>query len=87
MPATIDPDIILGFLEEVEGYRAAIRDGLARLRETPADLAALEEPHRAAHTLNGAAAMVGLTAVSHPRASDGRPARPVFRAGPRADGG
>ncbi len=65
MPATIDPDIILGFLEEVEGYRAAIRDGLARLRETPADLAALEEPHRCVHTIKGAAAMVGLTAISH----------------------
>ncbi len=65
MPATIDPDIILGFLDEVEGYRAAIRDGLARLRETPADLAALEEPHRCVHTIKGAAAMVGLTAISH----------------------
>ncbi|MBX3398802.1 MAG: Hpt domain-containing protein [Gemmataceae bacterium] len=65
MSRTVDPDILLGFLEEAEGYLPAIRAGLAAIRENPLDVAASEEAHRGVHTIKGAAAMVGLDGLSH----------------------
>jgi chemosensory pili system protein ChpA (sensor histidine kinase/response regulator) len=65
MSRSVDPDILLGFLEEANGYLPVVRAGLAAVRENPADLAAIEEAHRGVHTIKGAAAMVGLDGLSH----------------------
>jgi chemosensory pili system protein ChpA (sensor histidine kinase/response regulator) len=65
MSRTVDPEILLGFLEEASGYLPAVRAGLAALWANPADLAAAEEAHRCVHTIKGAAAMVGLGGLSH----------------------
>lgn len=64
MGPTIDPDILSGFMDEVTGYVPAIRDGLRRYADAPsADV--LEEATRFAHTIKGAAALVGLNDLSH----------------------
>ena len=65
MTRTVDPEILLGFLEEANGYLPAVRAGLAAVRDNPADLSAGEEAHRCVHTIKGAAAMVGLGGLSH----------------------
>ena len=60
---TPDAEILAGFLTEAAGYLPALRAGLAALRADPADPAdpsLLEEAHRHAHTIAGAAPMVGL---------------------------
>ncbi|QEL13694.1 hybrid sensor histidine kinase/response regulator [Limnoglobus roseus] len=65
MSRTVDPEILIGFLEEASGYLPAVRDGLVAVRDNPADLSAAEEAHRCVHTIKGAAAMVGLRGLSH----------------------
>ncbi len=65
MSRTVDPDILLGFLDEANGYLPAIRAGLVAVRDNPFDTAAAEEAHRGVHTIKGAAAMVGLDGLSH----------------------
>ncbi len=64
MSPSIDPEILLGFLEEANSYLPAIRSGLASLRNEPSNLEAVEEAHRGVHTIKGAAGMVGLTGLS-----------------------
>ncbi len=65
MNRTVDPEILLGFLEEANGYLPAVRAGIAALRENPDEPAAAEEAYRCVHTIKGAAAMVGLAGLSH----------------------
>lgn len=65
MSRTVDPEILLGFLEEANSYLPAVRAGIAAVRDNPADAAAAEEAHRCVHTIKGAAAMVGLAGLSH----------------------
>ena len=60
-----DREILTGFVEEATGYLPALRAGAAALRAGTADAPTLEEAHRCAHTIKGAAAMVGLPDLSH----------------------
>jgi chemotaxis protein histidine kinase CheA len=70
----VDPEVLEGFLDEALGYLPQIRAGLDALAGpagTGEPLAAtdsqdprLEEAHRQAHCITGAAAMVGLNGLS-----------------------
>jgi two-component system chemotaxis sensor kinase CheA len=52
------------FFEEAYELLVALREGLSRLRAAGDDRATLERTYRAAHSLKGAAAMVGLATIS-----------------------
>jgi two-component system chemotaxis sensor kinase CheA len=52
------------FSEEAGELLAALEQGLVRLGQGPIDRAAVDPVYRAAHSLKGAAGMVGLTAIS-----------------------
>ena len=54
-------EIIEGYIEEVRGYLAPLRSGLA----AGADDDALAEVHRMVHTIKGASSMVGIEGLSH----------------------
>ena len=60
MTTSHDPEIRAGFLAEAAGYLPALRAGVAAFRADPADPGLLDEAHRHAHTIGGAAPMVGL---------------------------
>ncbi|XOF34377.1 MAG: Hpt domain-containing protein [Candidatus Electrothrix sp. YB6] len=57
-------DIVDSFLEEVEGYLPDMRRCLQSLQQNRQHRQALAEFHRIAHTIKGAAAMVGLDDLS-----------------------
>jgi chemosensory pili system protein ChpA (sensor histidine kinase/response regulator) len=58
------PDRILGyFLEEANGHLDTIEQGLLKLPETVKNPAAIKELFRAAHSIKGSAAMLGLKDV------------------------
>jgi len=65
MAAHIDKDVLLGFIEEAKSYLPVIRQGLATFQADSTRAEALEEAHRHAHTIKGAASMVGLAGLSH----------------------
>lgn len=65
MSSAIDRDTLFGFLEEARGYLPAVRDGLAGFRDSPGTPTLLDEVQRGSHTIKGAAALVGLTGLSH----------------------
>jgi chemosensory pili system protein ChpA (sensor histidine kinase/response regulator) len=60
-----DPEVIAGFLEEARGYLPQIRQGIEAYRADSNQREPLEEAHRRAHSIKGAAAMVGLADLSH----------------------
>ena len=65
MTRSIDKAILAGFVEEVKGYLPAITEGIRSLHEDPHQPEVIEETHRYAHTIKGAASMVGLASLSH----------------------
>ena len=65
MTRSIDKAILAGFVEEVRGYLPTITAGINSLRKNPHQPQVLEETHRQAHTIKGAASMVGLASLSH----------------------
>ncbi|NIN68743.1 MAG: hypothetical protein GTO63_29465, partial [Anaerolineae bacterium] len=60
-----DKAILVGFVEEVKGYLPAITEGIKSLHKNPHQTEVMEETHRYAHTIKGAASMVGLAGLSH----------------------
>jgi two-component system chemotaxis sensor kinase CheA len=54
------------FFEEAHELLANLEKGLSGLAADGSNRASLDQSYRAAHSLKGAAAMVGLTAVSEP---------------------
>jgi chemosensory pili system protein ChpA (sensor histidine kinase/response regulator) len=60
----VDADVLAGFLEEATGYLPQIRAGIAALGLGSGEGQTLEEAHRQAHCIKGAAAMVGLAGLS-----------------------
>ncbi len=52
------------FLEEAHELLAALETGLAGLEPAQADRSRLDQAYRAAHSLKGAAAMVGFAAIA-----------------------
>ena len=65
MTRSIDKAILAGFVEEVRGYLPIITEGIRSLHEDPHQPEVIEETHRYAHTIKGAASMVGLAGLSH----------------------
>jgi chemosensory pili system protein ChpA (sensor histidine kinase/response regulator) len=64
MTRHVDPEVLLGFVEEARGYLLPIRQGIDAFTADPAQAAHLEEAYRLVHTIRGASAMVGLAALS-----------------------
>lgn len=66
MPSNlIDRALLRGFADEVRDYVPQVRGALETLLADPGRLDVLEEAHRLAHSVKGAASMVGLPALSH----------------------
>lgn len=65
MVKKIDPEILMGFIEEAKSYLPTILDCIETFKHDPDQLDALEEAHRLFHSIKGAASMVGLSALSH----------------------
>jgi chemosensory pili system protein ChpA (sensor histidine kinase/response regulator) len=65
MTRSIDKAILVGFIEEVRSYLPAITEGIKSLHKNPHQPKVMEETHRYAHTIKGAASMVGLAGLSH----------------------
>ncbi len=65
MTRSIDKAILVGFVEEVRSYLPVITKGIQSLHKNPHQPEVMEETHRYAHTIKGAASMVGLTGLSH----------------------
>ena len=62
--SVVDPDLVEVFAEEARSTLTVLDDALAALGTSPDDRALLKSIERGFHTLKGAAATVGLTAVS-----------------------
>lgn len=58
-----DPELLRLFKAESEEHLASLDDGFLRLETTPADTPLIEALFRAAHSLKGAARMLGLTRI------------------------
>jgi chemosensory pili system protein ChpA (sensor histidine kinase/response regulator) len=65
MTSEIKREFIADFVAEAHGYLPQIRQALADLEKDPAHKDAAELAHRIAHTIKGAAAMVGFSEISH----------------------
>jgi len=65
MTRSIDKAILVGFVEEVRSYLPAITEGIKSLHKNPHQPEVMRETHRYAHTIKGAASMVGLAGLSH----------------------
>ena len=65
MPSHINPEIVVGFLEEVQDQISAIRHGASVLKDNPSDFTAFEEVHRFLFSIKTSALMAGLNALSH----------------------
>jgi len=60
----IDQELLRSFVAEVKSYLPEILRGVVDFYHNPRQLERLEEPHRYVHTIKGASAMVGLSALS-----------------------
>ena len=64
MATKVDPEIVAGFVREVEGYLPKLGESLEAYRENPANIEPLEEAFRMAHCIRGAGSTLGLLALS-----------------------
>ena len=64
MGRQVDNELLAGFVAEARGYVPAILKAISVFRADPADQQSLEPAQRLAHTIKGAASMIGLSALS-----------------------
>jgi chemosensory pili system protein ChpA (sensor histidine kinase/response regulator) len=64
MARKIDPEVLIGFIEEARGYLPHILQGIEAFEAEPTQGAILEEAHRHAHSIKGTASLVGLNGLS-----------------------
>ncbi|MBS1830074.1 MAG: chemotaxis protein CheA, partial [Acidobacteria bacterium] len=64
MTFKVDPDIINGFVKEVESYLPKLTQSLEEYRANPDQVESLEEAHRMVHCIRGAGSTIGLAALS-----------------------
>src|SRR5262245_43691709 len=64
MSAQRDPAILLAFVDEARGYLPGIRDGVLRYLADESQTSEIQSAYRLAHTIAGAASMVGLDELS-----------------------
>lgn len=60
----VDPEIIGGFVKEVESYLPKLVQSLDEYRSNPENIASLEEAYRMVHCIRGAGSTIGLFALS-----------------------
>lgn len=65
MQRPFDRALLTAFIAEAKGYFPAILRHLDAIEQNPQETTSLEEVHRLVHTIKGASAIVGLTALSH----------------------
>ncbi len=65
MFGNIDRDVLIGFVEEVQGNLPLAVDAIERFKANSSDVEGLRDAHRVFHSTKGAASMVGLAALSH----------------------
>jgi chemosensory pili system protein ChpA (sensor histidine kinase/response regulator) len=65
MQRPFDRALLTAFIAEAKGYFPAILRHLDAIQQNPQETTSLEEVHRLVHTIKGASAIVGLTALSH----------------------
>jgi len=58
-------EMIGSFFEEVESYIPSLNSGIESLKANSEQPEILEETHRLVHTIKGAAAMIGVSGLSH----------------------
>ncbi len=63
--SNVSREVLVGFIEEAQSYLPEIRASIAAYRKDSSDELALETAHRHAHTIKGAAAMIGINPLSH----------------------
>lgn len=64
MISNVDPEILNGFVREVESYLPKVLESLDQYRSDPERVDGLEEAHRMVHCIKGAGATIGLMALS-----------------------
>ncbi|HWX40105.1 MAG TPA: Hpt domain-containing protein, partial [Blastocatellia bacterium] len=64
MGRQVDKELLAGFVAEARGYLPVILRAISAFRANPGDQQSLEPAQRLAHTIKGAASMVGLSALS-----------------------
>lgn len=64
MATKVDPEIVVGFVKEVEGYLPKMGESVDAYRENPQNMEPLEEAFRMAHIIRGAGSTLGLLALS-----------------------
>ncbi|MCC6390907.1 MAG: Hpt domain-containing protein [Bryobacterales bacterium] len=60
----VDPEIISGFVKEVESYLPKLVQSLEEFRANPENVDSLEEAYRMVHCIRGAGSTIGLMALS-----------------------
>lgn len=60
----VDPEIIIGFVREVESYLPKLDESLAEYRRDPSQVSSLEEAHRVVRCIRDAGSTIGLYALS-----------------------
>ncbi|MGB1252639.1 MAG: response regulator [Candidatus Promineifilaceae bacterium] len=63
--SNVSREVLLGFVEEAGSYLPEILDGIKAFRKSSDNVDGLETAYRHAHTIKGAAAMIGESALSH----------------------
>ncbi|MBL8175855.1 MAG: Hpt domain-containing protein [Bryobacterales bacterium] len=64
MTFKVDPEIISGFVKEVESYLPKLTQSLEEYRANPERIESLEEAYRMVHCIRGAGSTIGLAALS-----------------------
>ncbi len=65
MTRKVNPEVLVGFIEEAKSYMPAILAGIEAFKDDATRLDGLEVAHRHVHTIKGASSMVGLAGLSH----------------------
>src|SRR6516164_4709113 len=61
----VKPEVLAGFIDEAKGYLPHIQQALEAFRADTSRRDFSEDIYRPMHTIRGAAAMVGLSSLSH----------------------
>jgi chemotaxis protein histidine kinase CheA len=64
MTFKVDPEIINGFVKEVESYLPKLIESLEEYRANPDHVESLEEAYRMVHCIRGAGSTIGLASLS-----------------------